>query len=348
MTKCNINTVCRYEISFFDHYLFLNTYLVCFPLVNTKKLFMNTKNSKIAILQFEVTSDKNSNILKAREYIQHAVNDYNASLIILPECWNSPYDTSAFPEYAEVLPNVKDEVYDLGNSPSALILFECAKEFGIYIIGGSIPEVVDSVKEEEKDINSYYNTCLCIAPNGSLVGKHRKIHLFDVNIENGIKFRESETLNCGSTPTAFYAGEKFGTIGIGICYDMRFPEYANMLRYSYNCDVLIYPGAFNMTTGPLHWELLQRGRAVDNQTFVITASPARIKKLYNDKYKPYFAWGHSSVVSPWGEVIATTEHDEDIVVCDLGDVKQIIQKIRTEIPVSIQRRTDIYLSKLQI
>ena len=93
---------------------------------------------------------------------------------------------------------------------------------------------------------------------------------------------------------------------MGICYDIRFPELSQLYSES-GCDLIIFPGAFNMTTGPLHWELLQRSRACDNQLFVATISPAR------DTAASYVAWGHSTVVDPWGKVIATTEHEAGIV-----------------------------------
>ena len=93
-------------------------------------------------------------------------------------------------------------------------------------------------------------------------------------------------------------------------------------------------GAFNMTTGPAHWELLQRGRALDNQLYVCTVSPAR------DTDASYHAWGHSSVVSPWGDVVATTSHEPDIVFADLDFEK--VEEIRTNIPVSKQKRKDLY------
>lgn len=105
--------------------------------------------------------------------------------------------------------------------------------------------------------------------------------------------------------------------------------------------MLLYPAAFNMTTGPLHWELLQRGRANDLQLFVATVSPARVDGA------GYVAWGHSTVVDPWGKVIAKAEHDEEAVIADL-DV-ELVQQVREQIPISKQRRLDLYetLSKFK-
>ncbi|KAF9895853.1 hypothetical protein BX616_008697, partial [Lobosporangium transversale] len=103
----------------------------------------------------------------------------------------------------------------------------------------------------------------------------------------------------------------FGKIGIGICYDIRFPEPA-MIAARQGCFAMIYPGAFNMTTGPLHWELLQRARAVDNQIFVAACSPAR------DLSADYHAWGHSTIVGPSGDVLETMDEKQGIIYADLG------------------------------
>merc|ERR1711935_627875 len=177
-------------------------------------------------------------------------------------------------------------------------------------------------------------------PDGVVVAKHRKVHLFDINVPGGITFFESETLSPGSTVSHFET--PFGEIGVGVCYDIRFAEYAMVLRQKHNCLVLIYPGAFNMTTGPAHWELLQKARAIDNQCFVVTASPARSNDDADNakKYPHYTAWGHSTVVSPWGDVVATTDEKECVVIADL-DLDRLVE-IRSGIPIGKQRRTDLY------
>jgi omega-amidase len=298
----------------------------------------DTVNTRVALLQFKVTADKEHNHATAKAFLQKA-KDQDASLAVLPEIWNSPYATPAFAEYAEVLPDIdyqynKDED-ELASSPSAKLLFEAAIQHQMYIIGGSVPEC-------ELSNDKIYNTCLCISPSGKLIGKHRKVHLFDIDVPGGIRFMESDTLSPGETLTAFSAGSSFGNIGVGICYDIRFPEYALLLNKKYKCNLLVYPGAFNMTTGPAHWELLQRGRAVDNQCFVAAASPARVEEseVEGGKYKHYTAWGHSTVVSPWGEVVGTCGSEENVVVVDL-DVGEV-NKMRQGIPVADQKRDDLY------
>jgi omega-amidase len=124
-----------------------------------------------------------------------------------------------------------------------------------------------------------------------------------------MSFRESDTLSAGDALTIFEAlGWK---IGIGICYDIRFEEMARLYRNS-GCNLLVYPAAFNMTTGPLHWSLLQRSRANDNQLYVACVSPARCEDA------DYVAWGHTQLTSPWAEVLAELGADEDMIVKDIG------------------------------
>jgi omega-amidase len=203
------------------------------------------------------------------------------------------------------------------------MLISTARECSIYLVGGSIPERGADGK--------VYNTCVVVNPDGEIVARHRKMHLFDIDVPGRITFKESDTLTAGDSFTTF--DTPYGRVGVGICYDLRFPEQSMLMRAA-DCKMLIFPGAFNMTTGPAHWELLLRARALDNQCFVAAVSPAR------DETAGYHAWGHSTVVSPWGEVVATTQHEPDTVFAtvDLGQVEEI----RTNIPVSKQKRTDLY------
>ncbi|XP_017278897.1 omega-amidase NIT2 [Kryptolebias marmoratus] len=187
---------------------------------------------------------------------------------------------------------------------------------------GSIPE---------EDCGKLYNSCAVFNPDGEMILKHRKIHLFDINVPGKIRFQESETLSPGSSLSTF--DTPFCKVGVGICYDMRFAELAQLYGRK-GCQLLVYPGAFNMTTGPAHWELLQRARAVDNQVFVATASPAR------DEAASYVAWGHSSVVNPWGEVISKAGAEETIIYADID--LQYLADIRQQIPITSQRRDDLY------
>lgn len=150
-----------------------------------------------------------------------------------------------FGEYAEKIPE----------GPSSEALSNIAKENGIYLVGGSIPELSENG-------SLLYNTCTVWDPLGKLLGRHRKVHLFDIDIPGRITFQESKVLSPGSELTIIKT--PMCNIGIGICYDLRFPEMAQWYRRK-GCELLLYPGAFNMTTGPAHWKALQQGRAIDNQ-----------------------------------------------------------------------------------
>ncbi|XP_009759045.1 omega-amidase, chloroplastic [Nicotiana tabacum] len=270
---------------------------------------------KIGLCQLAVTSDKERNIIHARTAIEEAA-EKGAKLVVLPEIWNSPYSNDSFPIYAEDIDAGSDA------SPSTAMLSEVARLLKITIVGGSIPE---------RSGDKLYNTCCIFDADGKLKAKHRKIHLFDIDIPGKITFKESKMLTAGETPTV--VDTEIGRIGIGICYDIRFQELA-MLYAARGAHLICYPGAFNMTTGPLHWELLQRARAVDNQLYVATCSPAR------DAGAGYVAWGHSTLVGPFGEVLATTEHDEAIIISEI-DYSQIEQR-RTNLPLEKQRRGDLY------
>ncbi|KAG6811174.1 hypothetical protein H0H92_008658 [Tricholoma furcatifolium] len=260
----------------------------------------------LALVQLgNIGADKAANIQHARQMILKAAagRTRKPELIVLPECFNSPYGHVHFPVYAEEIGFTPGKPYDVAksNSESVKMLSATAKEIGTWIIGGD------------------------------LIATHRKVHLFDIDIPGKIKFKESETLT-GGTTTNFFDTE-FARIGLGICYDVRFPELA-MISARKGCHVLVYPGAFNMTTGPLHWELLQRARAVDNQVFVSMCSPAR------DMSAGYHAWGHSMVVDPMAKVIAEAAEGEEIIYAEIDP--QTYGDARGGIPVTAQRRFDVY------
>uniref|UniRef100_A0A8D0GEI4 omega-amidase n=1 Tax=Sphenodon punctatus TaxID=8508 RepID=A0A8D0GEI4_SPHPU len=265
---------------------------------------------RLGLVQLQVSAVKSDNLHQACGLVRAAAAQ-GAKVVALPECFNSPYGTKYFPEYAEKI-----------TGESTQKLSEVANECDIYLIGGSIPEA---------DAGKLYNTCAVFGPDGTMLVKHRKIHLFDINVPGKIRFQESETLSSGSNFSVF--DTPYCKVGLGICYDIRFAELAQIYAQK-GCLLLVYPGAFNMTTGPAHWELLQRGRAVDNQLYVATASPAR------DEQASYIAWGHSMVVNPWGEVIARAGTEETVIYADIDLSK--LTEIRQQIPILTQKRSDLY------
>lgn len=196
---------------------------------------------KTAILQTHVYTDKFCNITQAAELLA-SPELQGIDLAVLPEMFCCPYENKYFPEYAEI------EGGDTWEKCSRL-----AAEYGIYLVAGSMPE-----RDEAGNI---YNTSYVFDRNGHQIGKHRKMHLFDIDVKGGQYFKESDTLTPGDQVTVF--DTEFGKMGLCICYDFRFPELARLM-VDEGAQVIIVPAAFNMTTGPLHWELMFRQRAVDN------------------------------------------------------------------------------------
>jgi omega-amidase len=276
--------------------------------------------------QVAVTADKAANIATATNAVREAAQQ-GAQLVCLPEMWNTPYDNAFFREYAEDLSGftgVASPGLNTRGAPSATALARVAAETGVVLVGGSLPEI-----DSEGRV---YNTCLVLDGSGKMLGKHRKVHLFDIDIPGGITFRESETLTQGDAITV--VDTPLGIrIGIGICFDIRFPEMA-AVACNRGAHMLVYPGAFNTTTGPLHWQLLQQARAVDNLVFCLTCSPAR------QPGASYQAWGHSTAVGPFAEVLATCDERPCTVFADL-DMGEL-EKRRRAIPLYSQRRGDLY------
>lgn len=188
---------------------------------------------------------------------------------------------------------------------------------------GSIPE---------QDNGSLYNTCTVYNDHGHLCAKYRKIHLFDIDIPGKISFKESSVLQPGISPATFEIDDTY-KVGLGICYDLRFPELA--LAYSkLGCNLLIYPGAFSPVTGPKYWKLLQQARAVDTQSFVVTCSPA------GGDSGDFRSYGHSMAIGPDGSVIDSIKGDhEDTLLCDLDPI-QVINE-RNSIPILKQKRISV-------
>lgn len=282
---------------------------------------------RIGLCQVEVGEDKEANLIGAEEAVREA-HRQGAELVMLPECFNCPYDVLAFGPYAEEVPGVGAGAGDADpeRSPTFLRMSALAAELGVYLVGGSVPERGEG--------GALFNTSVVYGPGGGVVAKHRKAHLFDIDVPGQITFRESDTLTAGGGLTVFDAG-RFGRMALGICYDMRFPELAAACAAE-GARVLLYPGAFNTTTGPVHWHLLQRARAVDYQVFVATCSPAR------NPASSYQAWGHSTVVDPWGDTVVTCGHEPAVRVATVDLAR--VAEVRGRVPVWRQRRNDLYTS----
>ena len=266
---------------------------------------------RIAQIQSHVYIDKMKNLEQLEEWLEELAWQ-KPDLVMLGEMFCCPYETKLFPVYAEP-----------EEGPVWRELSRLAKKHGIYLAAGSVPE-----RDGEGRV---YNTAYVFDRAGRQIGKHRKVHMFDIQVEGGQHFKESEMLTPGDKCTVF--DTEFGKVGLCICFDFRFPELARKMVLD-GARLILVPAAFNMTTGPVHWELMFRSRAVDNQCFVAGTSCAR------DREAGYVAWGHTLLVSPWGDVIEEMDEREGVMVHDID--LSYADNVRAELPLLSARREEVY------
>lgn len=266
---------------------------------------------KVAAIQMPTVKDKIQNIRTAGTYIEK-IKAENPDFVILPEMFCCPYQTENFPVYAE-----KE------GGPSWQAMSDYARKYHIYLIAGSMPEA--------DDVGKVYNTSYIFDRDGKQIGKHRKAHLFDINVKNGQHFKESDTLTSGDHATVF--DTEFGKMGVMICYDIRFPEFARTMVLD-GARMIFVPAVFNMTTGPAHWELTFRARALDNQIYMLGCAPAR------DTQAGYISWGHSIVTDSWGKVMKQLDEKEGILIEEIDLDRE--DQIREQLPLLKHRKSEMY------
>ncbi len=266
---------------------------------------------KIAALQTMVSKDKRENLDRLERLLEDP-GLAGVDLVTLGEMFNCPYQTPNFPIYAE------EAGGESWQRCSAL-----AKKHGIYLSAGSMPE-----RDREGHI---YNTAYVFDRQGRQIARHRKMHLFDISVSGGQCFRESDTLTAGNDVAVF--DTEFGKMGLCVCYDFRFPELPRLMAQR-GARVILVPAAFNMTTGPAHWEIMFRQRAVEDQVFAVGTAPAR------DASSGYTSWGHSIAVGPWGNILYQMDEKPGIALAEL-DLDEV-ERVRAELPLLAHRRLDIY------
>ncbi len=265
---------------------------------------------QLALCQIPGSPDKEVCKATADRAVRQAAEE-GARVISLPEMWDCPYSNDYFRDYAEP-----------ADGPTVEFMSRLAGDLGIWLIGGSISEL---------DGEKVYNTSFCFDPKGNVIGRHRKVHLFDIDVKGGIRFMESDTLTAGDEMTLL--DTEFGRIGVAICYDVRFPEWFRKMALA-GAKLIVLPAAFNMTTGPAHWDLTMRARALDNQVYFAANAPAR------DEQGVYVAYGNSCIASPWGDFIAHADEKPRILsgVIDFDRVDEI----REQLPLLRHRRPELY------
>jgi nitrilase len=269
---------------------------------------------RVAALQMVSTADLNTNLDSARELLKQAA-DAGAELAVLPEyfCLLGFKDTDklAIAERA-------------GQGPMQDFLSSCARDFGMWLVGGTIPLVSELP-------GKVYNSTLVYNPVGEPVARYDKMHLF--RFDNGVeRYDEARVLVPGAQPVTFDLPSRDGhcyRVGLSICYDLRFPELYRVLATS-GADLLLVPSAFTYTTGQAHWEILLRARAIENLAYVLAA--AQGGRHVNQRR----TWGHSMVVDAWGNILAQQPEGPGVVLAEIDKTKLLAS--RTQLP-ALQHRT---------
>lgn len=264
---------------------------------------------RIAVCQLRTELDGAQTMEKAAAFVRRSAKG-GADVAVLPEMFNCPYSARYFRRFAAE-----------GHEKSVAAMSAWARENSVYLVGGSVPET-----EGER----LYNTCFVFDRNGEQIAKHRKVHLFDVDIP-GMRFCESMTFSPGKEITVF--DTEFGKMGAAICFDVRFPELFRAMAVR-GAKVIFLPAQFNMATGPAHWAETLKLRAVDNELFFVGASAARYEGF------DYECWGHSAVYDPFGSAIAAADETEQIIFADV-DLKRI-DEVRAQLPTFLHLRRDVY------
>jgi len=264
---------------------------------------------RAACIQMNSVADVAANLRRTGELLQQA-SEQGARLALLPEnfAFMGADDAS------------KHAVAESENDSHVLaFLAEQAARLGMVIIGGSV--LLNGCEDER-----LRNTSVVFSPGGERLASYDKMHLFDVDVEGEV-YRESDLICPGNTPVETHA--EGWHIGLSICYDIRFPELYQYYSKA-GCELLCIPSAFTVPTGKAHWETLLRARAIENQCYVMAAGQWGLHAGGRS------TWGHSMIVDPWGEVMATQDDGDAIVIADLSHSQ--LQSIRRKLPALTHRR----------
>ncbi len=264
---------------------------------------MNRKLS-IACLQYSSAKNEKHTLEIIKGLIDKAL-DAEAELITLPECATSLQKNSSL---TNKMANNEDENFSLQ------ILKEIAKLYSIFILIGSLP-----IKVDDKLVNRSF----LVGPKGNVLYKYDKIHLYDVNLPNGDVYRESDTYKSGNKAIIAEIKKNKIKIGLTICYDLRFPHLYQDLAVN-GAEIIVVPSAFSNLTGPVHWHTLLKARAIENGAFIIAPAQTGYHECGRTSY------GHSLIVSPWGEVLKDAKDEIGIIHANIN-LNEVI-KARRAIP----------------
>lgn len=263
-----------------------------------------------AAVQMTCTSDAAANFAQAERLIRKAAAR-GAQLVVTPE------NTNYLGPHAE-----KVRLAEPVDGPTITRFADLARELGLHLVIGSFAE-------RSEHPGRTYNTTVVIGPDGSILATYRKIHLFDVDVSDEVRFKESDTVAPGDR--AVVVDTPLGKIGLSICYDLRFGELYRAL-VAQGAEIILIPAAFTLMTGKDHWDVLIRARAIETQAWVV--APGQVGRHDDGGLRASF--GHSMIVDPWGAVVAMASDGPGVAVAEI-DLDRV-REVRRAIPVCDHRR----------
>jgi predicted amidohydrolase len=266
---------------------------------------------RAAVVQLNSTNEKAKNLGTAERLVRAAAAD-GAELVALPEKWNLLAGGEELLAGAEPL-----------DGPTLSAARDWARELGIHLLAGSIAEQGSGEKA--------FNTSVLIGPDGEDLAVYRKIHMFDVDA-GGVSYRESDHEEPGEEIVTAPLVDT--TVGLSVCYDLRFPELYRVLAVR-GARILTVPSAFTLATGRDHWEVLLRARAIESQVFVLAPNQ------FGEAPPHFKSNGRSMIVDPWGVVLATASDEEGFVAAELDFAAQ--DRVREALPSLANRRPAAYV-----
>lgn len=264
---------------------------------------------KVGLIQLNTQENFEHNLETISRMIDEAAQN-GAKLVVLPENMN------------QITAVREDFVIEEIPGKTISYMMELAKKHNIWIHCGSFKEYNSNGKP--------FNTTVMLNPDGEIVAKYRKLHLFDVDLKDGGSFKESDKNSQGSDIVNVQTD--IGNLGFTICYDIRFPELYRLLTLN-GAEVIFVPANFTYPTGKAHWSTLLRARAIENGVYVL--APGQCGQKPN-----VLAYGHSMIIDPWGNVLAEAQEEETVVYADID--LDYIPKVREQVPSLSNRRTDVY------
>lgn len=271
--------------------------------------------TRVASIQMVSGGNLQANLEQARQFISYAAQQ-GAKLVVLPENF-ALFDTAAMRDAGRE---------EAERETVRAFLSQQARTHGVWLVGGSVP--CAQRPDGQRLADRARSTCWVFDHQGEVVGRYDKIHLFDVEVQDGHgRYCESEVFEPGDQPLV--VDTPWGKLGVAICYDLRFPELFRLLR-DQGAELIALPAAFTQVTGEAHWHVLLRARAIENQCFVIASGQGG---RHSERRQTY---GHSLVIDPWGHILAEQATGPGVVVADLQWER--LEEVRRQMPVQQHRR----------